>query len=83
MSNFDNTNSGALFKNKAKTKDAQPDYKGDINIDGVEYWLSAWIKTSKAGETYMSLSPQPKKAAASKAPAISGDAFDDDSGIPF
>jgi|SRR5215831_9349660 len=52
---YDNTNRGALFKNKRKQTDNHPDYKGTIDVDGQEYWLSAWIKKSKAGETYMSL----------------------------
>jgi uncharacterized protein (DUF736 family) len=60
MAEFDNTNSGALFKNDKKTKESQPDYKGNINVDGTEYWISAWIKTSRAGQKFMSLALTPK-----------------------
>lgn len=61
---YDNTNTGMLRKNQKKEKDNHPDYRGKINVDGVEYWLSAWIKvgregTKLAGEKYMSLSVQP------------------------
>ncbi len=42
MSNYDNTNRGALWPNREKQTDKQPDLKGQINVDGVEYWLSAW-----------------------------------------
>lgn len=61
---YDNTNSGMLRKNQSKQKDSHPDYRGKINVGGVEYWISAWIKvgregTKLAGEKYMSLSVQP------------------------
>jgi len=55
-------NSGALFKNKKKTTETHADYTGSITFEGRECWLKAWIKTSKAGEKYMSLSVTPKEA---------------------
>jgi len=42
MSNYDNTNKGAMWGNREKKTDNHPDYKGSINVDGVEYWLSGW-----------------------------------------
>ena len=36
-------NSGVLFKNDKKETEKHPDYKGNIMVDGNEYWLSAWI----------------------------------------
>lgn len=84
---YDNTNRGALFKNDDKQSEKHPDYKGSINIDGVEYWLSSWIKTSKQGNKFMSLSVQPKQAAkpAKQAPkqAQQDDPFDDGEPLPF
>jgi len=66
MSDYDNSNSGALFRNDKKGNEKAPDYKGNINVDGVEKQLAAWIRTSKKGTKYMSLAVsepyQPKEA---------------------
>jgi uncharacterized protein (DUF736 family) len=83
--NHDNTNSGALFKNDKEGKDSRPDYRGTLNVNGTDFWISAWLKSSKAGQKYMSLSVQPKQAkdikgAVSHKTAAPAD-FDDD--IPF
>jgi uncharacterized protein (DUF736 family) len=51
---------GALFKNEDKRSEKHPDYKGNIRIGGRDYWLSAWLKSSKAGAKYLSLAAQPK-----------------------
>ena len=64
---YDNTNTGILTRNDKQGNENRPDYRGSINVDGVEYWLSAWIKegrdgTKLAGQKYMSLSVQPKEA---------------------
>ena len=58
---FDNTNQGVLFKNDKGDNQSRPDYKGTINVNGTEFWLAAWIKSSKAGKKYMSLSVQTKE----------------------
>lgn len=61
MPEYDNKNRGVLFKNKDKQTDKHPDYTGSYTDgNGNEFWLSAWIKKSKAGETFMSLSTKPK-----------------------
>ena len=71
--------SGALFKNQEKQSDNHPDYRGNIRINGQDMWLSAWIKTSKSGTKYMSLSAQPKeKKAAPQARGVLTEPFDDD-----
>ena len=62
--NYDNTNQGALFKNDKQGNERWPDYKGTINVNGTEYWISAWLKSSKSGQKYMSLSVQPKQRGA-------------------
>jgi len=57
---FDDTNRGVLFRDDKKAKPEDRDYSGSINIGGTEYWLSGWIKTSKKGSKFLSLSIKPK-----------------------
>jgi hypothetical protein len=60
VSDYDNTNRGALFKNDKEGGNPKwPDYRGHINVDGAEFWLDAWIKDGKKGK-FMSLSIKPK-----------------------
>lgn len=47
---------GALFKNDKQGVDTRPDYTGTAKIWDKEFFLSAWIKKSQSGKTYMSLS---------------------------
>lgn len=81
---YDNTNRGVLFKAKEKKSDKSPDYTGNINVDGVELKLSGWLKTSKAGEKFFSLSvwtPQEGgngHTTAKAKPARNADFIDDD-----
>ena len=56
-------NSGALFKNAEKESPKHADYRGNLNVNGEEFWVSGWIKQSKNGVTYMSLSVKPKATA--------------------
>ena len=55
MTEYDNNMRGVLFKNDNKKDDSQPDYKGKIEVNHEEFWLSAWINTSKAGNKFMSI----------------------------
>ena len=66
MADFDNTNRGSLFKNDKKLEEKHPDMNGSINIEGTEYWISGWKKTSKAGSGFISLSVRPKQDQASR-----------------
>jgi hypothetical protein len=81
---YDNNNRGSLFKNDRKDDAKFPDYKGSINVDGTDYWLSAWIKISKDGNKFMSLSVKNKNADASLQPKkkVKQEEFDD-SDLPF
>lgn len=65
---FDNTNRGSIFKNDRKEQDSHPDMKGTINVEGVEYWISGWKKTSKDGKNFISLSVRQKEERKSEQP---------------
>jgi len=90
MAEYDNTNSGALFKNDRRSNDKQPNLRGSVNVEGVEYWISAWTREVKGGarqgEKMISMALEPKEDR--HAPAGQNttkdkpvDDFDDD--IPF
>ena len=68
MPEYENTNKGVLFKNDKKESDKHPDYKGSINVDGRELWLSAWVRNGKNGKL-LSLAVTPKEAKGKTMPA--------------
>lgn len=51
-------NSGALFTNDKREKETHPHYQGKATINGVEYYVSAWIKDGAKGK-FQSLSFKP------------------------
>ena len=89
MADFDDTNTWVLFRNERKEKENQPDYTGNINIEGEEFRLAAWVKTSKQGKKFFSGRVSPKddgyKPAATKPRGNPSPppADDFDSDIPF
>jgi hypothetical protein len=76
-------NSGVLFSNDKKDNERAPHYKGNITVDGKDYWLSAWVKEGKSGK-FMGLAVSPKEEYKAK-PSERSKAtdFDSDDGIPF
>lgn len=63
---YDSTNCGMLSRNERKEQPNQPDYTGQVNVDGVDYWLSAWVKEGKPGskmegKKFFSLALKPKE----------------------
>ncbi|MCK5445675.1 MAG: hypothetical protein KAI73_08630 [Rhodospirillaceae bacterium] len=44
MTEYDNTNKGQIWKNDKKDTPNHPDFKGSIDVEGVEYWLSGWLR---------------------------------------
>jgi uncharacterized protein (DUF736 family) len=58
---WDNNLTGALFRNKRKDSEKQPDYRGTAEIDHTEYWVSGWTKKDRNGDSYMSLAFQEKE----------------------
>ena len=63
---YDNTDRGFLYINEDKLKDGGsekwPDSKGSLNVNGVDYWLSAWRKVDKNGVNYLSVAVQRKQS---------------------
>lgn len=79
---YDNNMKGTLGKNKRKEKDTHADYTGKCEIDGIEYWISGWLReNASTGEKFFSLSFKEKDTAPSRAPRSTG-GFEDDE-IPF
>jgi hypothetical protein len=71
----------ALFRNDKKERDTHPGYKGSAQINGTEYWISAWINTAKSGQKYMALSFTAKDPPDDQPPQQTVSNADDD--IPF
>jgi hypothetical protein len=42
---FDNSNRGVLFREQTKEKAGDRDFSGQINVGGVDYWLSQMNRT--------------------------------------
>ena len=90
MADYDNKLSGALFKNDKGDNPKRPDYRGSYTDEnGVEFNVSAWIKTSAKGVTFMSFTMQLKETKLSAAmqgqPAAQTANFQDNDGdkLPF
>lgn len=49
MSQYDNTNTFIFSRNEKKAEDKHPDFVGKLNVNGVEYFMDAWIKERKDG----------------------------------
>jgi len=96
MTDYDNNNRGALWGNRNKQRETQPDYKGDINIvcphcqQSSDYWLNGWKRKPDANPKApaLSLSAVGKDEVAKDGMAQAKDAlqpaddFEDDK-IPF
>lgn len=86
MSDYDNTNTFALFKNDKEGNEKRPDYTGSIELEGgKKLRLAAWIKEGKKGKFMsgkVSEFQDSQKGKDTPPPAPPKDeAFDDD--IPF
>jgi hypothetical protein len=70
MTEYDNTNRGALFRNDGRKNDRQPEFTGSLNVNGVDYWLSAWVKVGKKGKFFsMAIKPKEEQSISERAQA--------------
>lgn len=77
MAQYDNTNTFTLNKNDKGDNPKRPDYRGKLNVDGIEFTLSGWIKDGPNGK-FVSGSVQMSEERAK--PAVEGA---DDTSLPF
>ena len=86
MTEYSNVNRGAIWSNKDKRSDSHPDFKGSIDVEGVEYWLSAWKRKPDANPKApaLSFSIQKKEAQSGGGETAPGsDGGEDPNLIPF
>ena len=81
MTQYDNTNRGSIWKNDKKETEKHPDFTGSLNVDGVEYWVSAWKRKPDANPKApaLSFSIKPKE----QQPQQAAPQADFDDPIPF
>lgn len=88
MADYDNNLTGVLFKNDKDGNEKRPDYKGSAEIEGVQYWVSAWIRDTAKGKC-LSMKYEAKENQATApvtpapAPVASAGYGAVDDGIPF
>ena len=76
-------NSGAIFKNTKPKSDKSPPLTGNAMIGGIDYWVSAWSKTDKNGEKWISFAVTPKNPTAAQSQTSKVDLDLDEDSIPF
>ena len=50
MAQYDNTNTFTLNKNDKGDNPKRPDYRGKLNVDGIEFTLSGWVREGANGK---------------------------------
>ena len=63
MTTYDNTNRGFLRTNEKKPeqKEGAPEYRGEINVNGQEFWIAGWLaEHENMGGKYFRLKTEPK-----------------------
>ena len=90
---YDNTNSGMIARNENRKTDKHPEFTGSLNVEGVDFWVSAWVNEGREGgkmegKKYFSLKISRKEQSVRGAPPISSGHPKPDTGfidedIPF
>ena len=79
---YDNNNTGVLFRNETATpENKQPTHTGKCEVNGKMMQVAGWMKESKAGKKFLSLKfqePQVKEVVASNDSSTSTT-----DGVPF
>jgi hypothetical protein len=85
MADFDNTNKGSIWKNDRKEKETHPDFTGSIDVEGVQYWVSAWRRKDGASEKApaLSFSIKLKEGKQESGGNKKRQSIDDDNDLPF
>ena len=69
MSDYDNTNRGAIWPNdRMREGKKDPEFTGSLNVEGVEYWFNAWKRRPDAKQGSPSLSFAINRKDANNAP---------------
>ena len=50
MAEYDNTNTFTLNNNDNGDNPKRPDYRGKLNVDGIEFTLSGWVREGANGK---------------------------------
>lgn len=89
---YDERNCGIIRKNDKGDNPKRPDYKGSLDVDGVQYWVSGWVrKRNSDGSPFLSIKVEKKEqqnlppsaaAAASDAAPDAGRGLDSEH-LPF
>lgn len=82
MAEYDDTNTFVLFVNDKGDNPKRPDRTGTLNVGGVEYKMSGWIRQGKNGP-FLSGQIEPKAAKPAPAAKMASKADDFDSDLPF
>ena len=87
MTDYDNNNRGQVWVNDKKDSDRHPDLKGSINVNGQEFWLSAWKRkpdaNPKAPVLSFSIQPKDQQTAPGKPSKPAAAAIPDDEDLPW
>ena len=73
--------SGSLFQADQKGNERAPKWRGDIMLNGTVYELAGWVKETKKGDKFLSLSGKVKTVQQEQASTPPPQEVDDS--IPF